>query len=478
MTVRVRIAPSPTGSLHIGNARAGLFNWLFARHHGGVFILRIDDTDTFRSEERYVDDLKAAYSWLGLDWDEGPEIGGPHGTYRQSDRFDRYAEVADQFLSEGFAFRCFCTPEELDERRNLAQKEGRPPRYDGRCSLLSGDESASRAESEKFSIRFRFERPGETVFQDIVRDEMRFDHELQDDFVIVRSSGVPTYHLASTVDDVDYEITHVARGEDLLSSTPKHIAIAKAMGAEPATYAHMPLLFGPDGKKLSKRNGDTSLQRFIDEGYLPEAVFNFMCLLGWSLGGDIEIFDMETAIAAFDLEDVNKNTAVFDTKKLEWLNGEYIRALDPEDFIGRTLPLLALPADKVDAYRFLAPMVQERVKLLSEVPGMVGFLTVENDAIEFEEKAWQKFMVKEGTADILEAVQLSLDEVEAWDTEHIEVALRAMIARLEIGMGKGLQPIRVAITGSSISPPLFESLEALGKLDTLSRVASALARLS
>ncbi len=476
MTVRVRIAPSPTGSLHVGNARAGLFNWLFARHHGGTFILRVDDTDTARSEERFVDELKVAYAWLGLDWDEGPEIGGPHGTYRQSDRFDRYAEVAQGFLDAGTAFRCFCTPAELDERRNRAQKDGRPARYDGRCTLLSGEDSERRSEGESFSIRFKFERPGDTVFQDLVRDEMRFDHELQDDFVIVRSSGVPTYHLASTVDDVDYEITHVARGEDLLSSTPKHIAITQALGAEPAIYAHLPLLFGSDGKKLSKRHGDTSMAHFIEGGYLPEAMFNFMCLLGWSLDGETEIFDKERAIAVFNLDDVNKNAAVFDTKKLEWLNGEYIRALDPEDFIDRTLPLLAFTAEQETAYRALAPLVQERVKLLSEVPAMVSFLSVENDDIEFEDKAWAKVMAKEATPRILTAVLDALAEVTVWDTAHIEEALRGMIERLEIGMGRGLQPIRVSITGSSISPPLFESLEALGRSDSLIRVSNALKR--
>jgi len=306
---------------------------------------------------------------------------------------------------------------------------------------------------------------------------MRFDHELQDDFVIVRSSGVPTYHLASTVDDVDYEITHIARGEDLLSSTPKHIAITLAMGAEPAIYAHLPLLFGSDGKKLSKRHGDTSMAHFIEGGYLPEAMFNFMCLLGWSLDGETEIFDKERAIAAFDLDDVNKNAAVFDTKKLEWLNGEYIRALDTDDFIDRTLPLLSFNADQEAAYRDLAPLVQERVKLLSEVPSMVSFLSTANEDIEFEEKAWAKVMAKEATPGILTAVVAALGEVKVWDTPHIEDALRGMIAKLEIGMGKGLQPIRVSITGSSISPPLFESLEALGQTDTLTRVANALKRL-
>lgn len=230
--------------LHVGNARSAVFNWLYARRNDGVFIVRVDDTDTVRSEERFVEQMMEALRWLGLDWDEGIGVGGPHGTYRQSDRFDRYREVADQLLADGHAYRCYCTADELSERREAAQKEGRPPGYDGRCRALSASETAER-EGQHSSVRLAVPRPGVTEFEDLVRDDMRFDHDVIDDFVILRSSGAPTYHLASTVDDVDYEITHVARGEDLLSSTPKHILLAEAMGATPPTYAHLPLLFGP-----------------------------------------------------------------------------------------------------------------------------------------------------------------------------------------------------------------------------------------
>ena len=476
MSVRVRIAPSPTGSLHVGNVRSGLFNWLFARHHGGTFILRVDDTDLERCEERYLDEILDGFRWLGLDWDEGVGVGGPQGTYRQSDRFDRYAEVVDGLLASGAAYRCFCTPEELDERRNAAQREGRPPGYDGRCGLLDASEAGSRAASgERHSIRLRM--PDEAIeFADLVRGDMAFAPETQDDFVIVRTSGAPTYHLASTVDDVDYEITHVARGEDLLSSTPKHIAIARAMGATPAIYAHLPLLFGPDGKKLSKRHGDTSLRAFREQGFLPEAMFNFMCLLGWSPGNDEEVISRDEAIARFDLDAVQKNSAVFDTKKLEWLNGEYIRALDPEDFIGRVLPELGdLTAEQEAAFRSLAPLVQERTKRLEEAAEQVQFLLVADDGFDYDEASWDKQMTKDFSRPSLDGALGVLEGVGEWDTDSIEAALRTWMEAEELSARKVLQPIRVALTGSAISPPLFESMDALGRESTLARIRRALA---
>lgn len=475
MSVRVRIAPSPTGSLHVGNVRSGLFNWLFARHHGGTFILRVDDTDLERSEEQYLEEILEGFRWLGLDWDEGVGVGGPHGTYRQSDRFDRYAEVADGFLASGAAYRCFCTPAELDERRTLAQKEGRPPGYDGRCGLLGIDDAEARAGAgERFSVRLRM--PSEAVgFDDLVRGEMSFAPETQDDFVIVRTSGAPTYHLASTVDDVDYEISHVARGEDLLSSTPKHIAIARAMGATPATYAHLPLLFGPDGKKLSKRHGDTSLRAFREKGFLPEAMFNFMCLLGWSPGNDEEVISREEAVARFDLDAVQKNSAVFDTKKLEWLNGEYIRALDPGDFIDRVLPGLGELSDEQEAaFRTLAPLVQERTKRLEEAADQVRFLFVADDGFEYDESSWDKQMTKEFSRPSLEGALGILEGLTEWTTASIETGLRTWMEAEDLSARKVLQPIRVALTGSAISPPLFESMDALGRESTLARIGRAL----
>ena len=482
MTVRLRIAPSPTGLLHVGNARSAVFNWLYARHHGGAFLVRVDDTDTARSEEQYVEQMIESFRWLGLDWDEGIGVGGPHGTYRQSDRFDRYREVAESFIASGAAYRCFCTPEELDERRQIAQKEGRPPGYDGRCRALDPDETANRAAAgAKMSIRMAIPRPGVTEWHDLVRDDMRFDHDVIDDFVILRSNGFPTYHLASTVDDVDYEITHVARGEDLLSSTPKHILITEAMGAQRATYAHLPLLFGPDGKKLSKRHGDTSMAAYMEAGYLPEAMFNYMTLLGWSLGPEETIFTRQQAVDAFDLDDVSKNPAVFDTQKLLWMNGEYIRAMDPTEFADRTLPLVeaglatSLDDEEKVQYRTLSPLIQERVKLLPEVVEMVRWLFSED--VEFDPKSWEKTMQADTVPEVLRAAADRLAGVESWTTESIEVAMRAMLEATGLNARKGFQPLRVAITGSQVSPPLFESMAILGRDPSLNRIRAAQERL-
>jgi glutamyl-tRNA synthetase len=476
MSVRVRIAPSPTGLLHVGNARAAVFNWLFARHHGGSFVVRVDDTDAARSEEQYVTQMMESFRWLKLDWEEGIGVGGPHGTYRQSDRFGRYAEVADELLASGKAYPCFCTPEELSGRRKQAQAEGRPPGYDGQCRSIEPSQALTRVDGgEKASIRMSIPRPGVTKFVDLIRGDMRFDNEVIDDFVIVRSNRFPTYHLASTVDDVDYEITHVARGEDLLSSTPKHILITEAMGAERATYAHLPLLFGDDGKKLSKRHGDTSMEAYMQVGYLPEAMFNYMSLLGWSYDPEVTIFSREQAISKFDLADVSKSSAIFDTKKLEWMNGEYIRAMDSGDFIERTLPLLGeLNECDVSRYRQMAPLIQERVKLLPEVVEMSHWMFV--DQVDFDEKSWTKVMKPEVAA-ILDSAIERLDDLEDWVAAAIEGEMRALMESLEEKPGKVFQPLRVAVTGSSVSPPLFESMEVLGQPDTMARLHHARAQL-
>ncbi len=482
MTVRVRIAPSPTGLLHVGNARAALFNWLYARHTGGTFILRIDDTDQARSEQEYEEDVLTGLLWMGLDWDEGIEVGGPHGTYRQSDRLDRYREVAGHLRASGDAYYCFCTPADLDQRRKEAQAEGRPPGYDGRCRLVDPvDADRRKTQGEAAVVRLAVPRPGATSFEDVVRDEVRFDHEAVDDFVLVRSDGSPTYHLASTVDDVDYGITHVARGEDLLSSTPKHILIAQAMGAAVPTYAHLPLLFGPDGRKLSKRHGDVSLKAYREGGFLPEAMFNYMCLLGWSYEAETTVFTRDQAIERFDLDAVSKNAAIFDTEKLEWMNGVYIRDLDHAEFVERAIPFVEddlgreLSGAERQQLDDLGPLVQERVKLLTEVPSMVGFAFA--TTLAYDEKSWSKVMETETAPGALDAALTRLAGVSVWEAETIEEELRTMLEELELNARKGLQPIRVAVTGSTVSPPLFETLEVLGREASLNRLRTARARM-
>ncbi len=481
--MRLRFAPSPTGLLHVGNARTAIFNWLHARRHGGTFILRSDDTDRERSTQESQDAILASLRWLGIDWDEGIEAGGPHGSYRQSERLDRYAAAAEAMIAQRAAYRCFCTPAELDERRKAAQAAGRPPGYDGRCRGLDPAEAAQRvAGGEDASVRFAVPRPGETVFTDLVRDEVRFDHEHVDDFVILRSDGSPTYHLASSVDDVDFAITHVVRGEDLLASTPKHILLGQALGgAGEITYAHLPLIKGPDGSRLSKRHGATSVDAYRGEGIVPEALFNYLALLGWSPGDDETIVSRDEMVRRFDLADVSKASAVFDPEKLEWMNGVYIRDLDAADFAARTRPLveevLGRPMDDAEAAAFggLAPLVQERAKRLTEVPEQVAFLFAED--VSYDEQSWAKVMTKPEARVALEGARTRLAELGEWSAAGIEAALRAMMDELGLSARKGLQPIRVAVSGSSVSPPLFESLEALGRERSLARLDAAFSRL-
>jgi glutamyl-tRNA synthetase len=468
MTVRVRVAPSPTGHLHVGNARAALFNWLFARHHGGQYLLRIDDTDRERSTLEYENDILGSLRWLGLDWDEGVEVGGPHGTYRQSDRFDRYREAADALVESGAAYYDDRSPQELDALRQRAQQDRKHPGH----YIRRPQTAATRG-----VIRMAVPQEESIVFEDLVRGTVSFEPRDVDDFVILRSDGSPTYHLASTVDDVDYGITHVARGEDLLPSTPKHILLTRALGGTEPTYAHLPLLFGPDGKKLSKRHGETSLSHYRDAGYLPDAVFNYLSLLGWSLDSETTIFSREEAIEAFDLDDVSSNPAVFDPDKLGWLNGEYIRAMDPKEYRAAVRPYVETavgrPLDKGEWARFeaVSDLVQERTRLLPEGGDQVVFLF--EDFEDYDETSWDKVMVKDGVAGIIETAWKRLDSIDPWDPETIESTLRAMLEEMGIGTSKGLQPLRVAVTGSSVSPPLFESMAALGKEKTLQRLERA-----
>jgi glutamyl-tRNA synthetase len=468
MTVRLRVAPSPTGHLHVGTARTALFNWLYARHHGGTFILRIDDTDRERSTAGYEEDILDSLRWLGLDWDEGVVVGGPHGDYRQSSRYERYRQAAASLVQSGAAYYDDRSPDHLESLRQKALAERLHPGHYIRRPDNGRTEGA---------VRLSVPQDEAVVFDDVVRGTVSFEARDIDDFVILRTDGTPTYHLASTVDDVDYEITHVARGEDLLPSTPKHIVLTRALGAAEPMYAHLPLLFGTDSKKLSKRHGDISLSTYRDEGYLSDAVFNYLSLLGWSIDGDRTIFSREEAIEAFDLVDVSRNPAVFDPDKLAWLNGEYVRAMDPlvfqtmarphvEAAVGRSL-------DDEEWARFgaVSNLVQERTRLLPEAGEQVVFLFEDFEA--YDQTAWDKVMAKDGVPGILATAHERLASVDDWSAENIESALRGMLEEMGLGAAKGLQPLRVAVTGSSISPPLFESLAALGRDKTLQRLERA-----
>lgn len=468
MTVRVRMAPSPTGNLHVGTARAALYNWLYARHTGGTYIVRIDDTDLERSTMEFEDEILSSFRWLGLDWDEGVDVGGAHGSYRQSDRLDRYVEIAERLVASGHAYYDDRDPAKLESLRQQAQKEGKHP---GHYIRRPDDEVDSGV------IRLSISQDGPVEFTDLIRGDLSFAPSDIDDFVILRSNRTPTYHLASTVDDIDYEITHVARGEDLLPSTPKHILLTRALGAAEPAYAHLPLLFGTDGKKLSKRHGATALSDYRRQGFLPEAVFNYLAILGWSPDGETTIFSREEAVDKFDLVDVSKNPAAFDPDKLEWMNGEYVRAMDASVFADLVRPHVEaelgreLTADEWVRFGEIAPLVQERTKLLPEAGSQVRFLFADFDS--YDEQSWEKVMTKDGVADVLEEGTAALSSLESWKAEDVEQALRAVPEKLGIGAGKAFQPLRVAVTGSSVSPPLFESMAALGRDKTLERLERA-----
>lgn len=462
------MAPSSTGFLHVGTARAALFNWLYARHTDGVFIVRIDDTDLERSTKEFEDEILGSLRWLGLHWDEGVEVGGQHGTYRQSARLDRYAELARGLVESGHAYYDDRTSDELEGLRQRAQQEGKHPGHYIR-----------RPEGGPGSgvIRLSVPQDASVEFTDLIRGDLSFAPADIDDFVILRSDGTPTYHLASTVDDIDYEITHVARGEDLLPSTPKHILLTRALGGNSPEYAHLPLLFGPDGKKLSKRHGATALSEYRDAGFLAEAVFNYLAILGWSPDGETTLFSRSEAVEKFDLVDVSRNPAAFDPEKLTWMNGEYIRAMDTSEFVDLVRPVVEsslgrnVPDDEWEAFQGIAPLVQERTKLLPEAGHQVMFLFEDFDS--YDEASWDKVMSKDGVADVLDEGTAALSALGDWDAASIETTLRAIPEKLAIGAGKVFQPLRVAVTGSSVSPPLFESMAALGRVRTLQRLQRA-----
>ncbi len=483
--VRTRFAPSPSGDLHVGNIRTALYAWAYARHTGGTFVLRIEDTDRARVTPENIHAAMDSLRWLGLDWDEGPEVGGDHGPYLQSERLHLYAEWAQRFIDDGAAYHCYCTPEELEERREAQRAAGKPPGYDGKCRSLSDETvEAYRVEGRQPVVRFRMPE-GSTTFKDAVRGEVSFDHANVPDFVLARADGSPLYTLAAAADDVLMKITHVVRGEDLLSSTPRQIAVYRAMGvADDAmpVFAHLPFVMGEGNSKLSKRLASSSIGYYRQEGFLPEAVCNYLALLGWSLGDDREDFTLEEMTAAFTLERVNRNPARFDLHKLEAINGDKIRALTPEDLVTRLLPVLQHaglvshePTDEeLRVVAGGAPLVQERMVHLVEVVDMLGFLLVDDDHFTVDEDAAARSLTAEQVP-TLEAALAALEALDDWETSAIESALRSgLVDGLGIKPKHAFGPVRVAVTGRRVSPPLFESLELLGREPTLSRLRQGL----
>jgi glutamyl-tRNA synthetase len=466
-TVRVRFAPAPSGWMHVGNARTALYDWLFARHHSGVFILRIEDTDRERVTEEAVQGIQDSLRWLGLDWDEGPGVGGPHGPYRQTERLDLYREVTEQLLAEDAAYRCYCTPQELEERRKAALARGEPPGYDGRCRRLSAEErSAFEAEGRPVAIRFAIpDRPVDV--HDLVRGDHTFRPEDLRDFVVLRSDGTPTYLLAAAVDDWKMEVTHVIRGEDLFSSLPRQLLLLQALGVEdPPAYAHLPLLLGHDRQPLSKRHGAVAVETFRAEGFLPEAMVNYLALLGWSYDDHTELFTRDQLVDAFDLARVSRNPAAFDREKLEWMNGHYLREMDPERFGGLVMEQLSdagIEADPAVVARAV-PLVQERMKVVTEAPDLLRFLF---EDVSPDERARSML---EGQQAYLAEVASRLEGLGEWTAAEIEATLRQLREERELAAKKAFQPVRAAVTGTLISPPLFESMELLGRERTLARL--------
>jgi glutamyl-tRNA synthetase len=474
-TVRTRFAPSPTGFLHVGTARTALYSYLFARRNGGRFVLRIEDTDAERNVADSAAGIVDGLRWLGLDWDEGYLEGGPHQPYVQTERLDRYHAAVNALVANGDAYLCWCTTEELEQRRRAAEARGLPPGYDGHCRHLRPDQvRAYEADGRKPAVRFRLPDEGETVVEDLVRGTVVFDNATLTDFVILRANGIPTYHFSATFDDVDMGITHVIRGEDLFPSTPRHVHVFKALGrATPPAFAHLPLIVGADRRKLSKRRDKVSVQQFRDDGYLPEAMVNYLALLGWSLDDHTELFTLADLERLFSLDRVSRNPAAFDIKKLEALNGHYLRQLPPAELAARALPFVeaALPGRADPALLAeAAPLVQERVGHLTEVPGMVGFLVT--DEVELDQEAAAKVLDDDGRAFLAEAAR-RLEEVEPWTAAAVEKTLRDLQSERGLKPKTAFQPVRLAITGRLVSPPLFESMALLGKPRSLARLGRA-----
>jgi glutamyl-tRNA synthetase len=486
--VVARFCPSPTGNPHVGMARTALFSWAFARHHGGKFVFRIEDTDAERDSEESYDLLLDVMHWLGLDWDEGPEVGGPHGPYRQSERMDIYADVAQQLLDAGFAYKAYDSAEELETRRNAARAAGKSSGYDGLHRTLTAEQIAAyEAEGRQPVIRFKMPDKDYT-FTDLVRGEITFGSDNVQDYVIVRANGQPLYTLTNPTDDAMMGITHVLRGEDLLSSTPRQIALYEAFaeigigGGFTPEFGHLPYVTGAGNKKLSKRDPESNLLAYREQGFLPEGLLNYLALLGWSISDDNDIFSLAEMVEAFEIGRVNPNPARFDIKKCEAVNGSHIRLLAEDDVRARLVPYFQTaglisdpPTDRqLGNLAAATPLVHERMTLLTEAVDMLRFLFVSDDDFVIDEADRAKNLDDKGLV-VVRAARDALVDIRDWTTSAIEGALRAsLIDGLELKPRLAFGPVRVAVTGSRISPPLFESLELLGHRKTIARLDAVL----
>ncbi len=483
--VRVRYAPSPTGFPHVGNIRTALFNWLFARHENGAFIVRIEDTDTARTVDGAVDVILDSLKWLGMDWDEGPDKPGKYGPYHQSERLEYYKKAAERLIAQGDAYYCYCSSERLDEMRSaqIARKE--PPGYDRRCRCLTGEERTQQDKTcPRPVVRFKAPLEGNTSFCDLIRGEVTFDNRSIDDFILLKADGYPTYHLANVVDDNLMKISHVMRAEEWISSTPKHVLLYRALSIDPPQFAHMPMILGPDRSKLSKRHGAVSITQYRDDGYLAEAMVNFLALLGWSLDDKTDIISVATLVKNFSLERIGKTAAVFNKEKLEWMNGVYIRNLTTSELACRALPFLEkdLPASverplDLGYVEAVMPLIQERAKTLREIPDWTSIFFTDN--IEYPAEL---LIGKKMDADItLKALKEVLAEIKAsanFGHDSLEQIMRPLAEELGLKAGQLFGAIRVAVTGVTVSPPLFETMVVLGREKCLERLEEAVEKLA
>jgi glutamyl-tRNA synthetase len=481
--IRVRYAPSPTGRLHVGGVRTALFNWLFARKNGGTFVLRIEDTDLERSTEESVEQLKGSLRWIGLDWDEGPEAGGPYPPYRQTERFDLYREAARKLLDSGAAYYDFATPEELAEFREQARAEGRQPIYtSGEYREMDPEEASERIEAgESHTVRFKTPREGQTVVEDMIRGPVTFENAHLEDFVLMKSSDTPTYNFAAAYDDAEMEISHVIRGDDHLSNTPRQILIHQALGNELPAFAHVPQVLGPDRKKLSKRHGAASVEDFAEKGYLPEALFNYLALLGAGYAADEEIFSPEELAERFRIDRVSGNPAVLDEKKLRAVNSVYIRRKSPVELADLAAPMLVeagvVEEEDLDRPRLeeIMDLLKERIALTTEIPDSVGYFyggTLDYDEAEFEKQFGKEF-VRENFPELVERLAGLPD----WTEEAIEEAVRGLAAEKEKGARHLIHPLRFAVTGRTVSAGLFETMQLLGRDRSLLRAGDVVEKM-
>ncbi len=489
-SVRTRFAPSPTGLPHVGNIRTALFAWLFARHSKGSFILRIEDTDVERKVEGAVEAMMEGLRWLRMEWDEGPEVGGKYGPYFQSQRLPLYHEAANRLIAGGHAYKCYCTPERLEQMRAEQVRRKQPPGYDRTCRNLTDEERAEReAKGIVPVVRFKMPLTGQTRFNDLIWGDVVFDNTTLDDYVLLKSDGYPTYHLANVVDDHAMEVSHVIRAEEWLSSTPRHVLLYAALGWEPPKFAHLPMILGPDRSKLSKRHGAVSVLEYREQGYLPEAMFNFLALLGWSLDDKTELMTREQLIASFSLERIGRNAAIFNREKLDWMNGVYIRNLSPEEFVRRALPFMErdLPDTvkrplSVEYVRQVLPLVQERVRKLGGMDELsVAGLTVYFFADDLEYDTGLligKDMTAESTIRALRVSLERLEKLEPFDAQSLEALLRPLAVELGLKTGQLFGALRTAVSGRTATPPLFQMMSVLGRERCFKRIRLAIDKLS